>query len=39
MVFSLAGVAVSTTLFGFSTKLWHMVAFRCLAGVFAGTVV
>jgi MFS family permease len=27
------------TLFGMSQSLWQMIAMRCLAGVFAGTVV
>lgn len=39
LVFSLACVAVSHTLFGFATAIWQMVLFRCLSGVFAGTVV
>ncbi|KAI0471463.1 MFS general substrate transporter [Xylariaceae sp. FL0804] len=39
LVCSLAGVAASTALFGLATSLWQMVALRCLAGVFAGTVV
>lgn len=39
LVFSLAGVSVFTALFGMSTALWMMVASRCMAGVFAGSVV
>lgn len=39
LVFSLACVAVSHAMFGFATKIWQMVVFRCLSGVFAGTVV
>ncbi|KAH8601068.1 MFS transporter [Bisporella sp. PMI_857] len=39
LVFSLSGVAVATALFGFSTELWHMILFRCLGGIFAGTIV
>ena len=39
LVFSLAGVGVATSLFGLSKTIWQMVLFRCLAGVFAGTVV
>ncbi|WPG98786.1 Hypothetical protein R9X50_00158200 [Acrodontium crateriforme] len=39
LIFSLAGVSVATALFGMSTTLWQMIAFRCLAGVFAGSVV
>ncbi|KAF2096805.1 MFS general substrate transporter [Rhizodiscina lignyota] len=39
LVFSLWGVAVATALFGFSVNVWQMVVFRCVAGIFAGTVV
>lgn len=39
LLFSLSGVAVATTLFGFSKTIWQMVLFRCIAGVFAGTIV
>lgn len=39
LIFSLWGVATATALFGFSRTLWQMVLFRCLAGLFAGTVV
>ncbi|KAF2727906.1 MFS general substrate transporter [Polyplosphaeria fusca] len=39
LVVSLAGVSAATALFGFSQNLWQMVLFRCVAGVFAGTVV
>ncbi|KAI5918829.1 major facilitator superfamily transporter [Camillea tinctor] len=39
LVFSLAGVALSTCLFGLARSIWQMVLFRCLAGVFAGTIV
>jgi MFS family permease len=28
-----------TALFGLSQSLWQMILFRCMAGVFAGTVV
>ncbi|KAK4992994.1 hypothetical protein LTR50_000700 [Elasticomyces elasticus] len=38
LVFSLTGVAFATALFGMSKALWQMIAFRCLAGVFAGSV-
>jgi MFS family permease len=38
LVFSLAGVSVATALFGLSKTVWQMIVFRCLAGVFAGTV-
>jgi len=38
-VFSLFGVTAATTLFGFSKTLWQMILFRCIAGVFAGTIV
>jgi MFS family permease len=39
LVFSLAGVTAATTLFGFSKTIWQMILFRCIAGVFAGTIV
>jgi len=35
----LTGMAISTTLFGFSTNVYHMIGLRALAGVFAGTIV
>lgn len=37
LVFSLAGVAGASALFGMSATLWQMVCLRCLAGVFAGS--
>ncbi len=39
LVVSLAGLAAATALFGLARTLGEMIAFRCLAGVFAGTVV
>lgn len=39
LVFSLCGVSIATALFGMSKTLWQMIMFRCLAGVFAGSVV
>ena len=39
LVCSLAGISISTALFGLSKTVWQMILFRCLAGVFAGTVV
>ncbi|KAH8158108.1 hypothetical protein CIB48_g10138 [Xylaria polymorpha] len=39
LVFSLLGVAVATSLFGLARSIWEMVLFRCLAGVFAGSIV
>lgn len=39
LVASLAGVSASVSLFGLSRSLWQMVVLRCLAGVFAGTIV
>jgi MFS family permease len=39
LVVSLLGVAISTALFGLAKSIWQMVLFRCMAGVFAGTVV
>ncbi|KAF2471162.1 MFS general substrate transporter [Lindgomyces ingoldianus] len=39
LVLSLCGVTASTALFGLSKNIWQMFLFRCLAGVFAGTIV
>ncbi|KAK0731072.1 major facilitator superfamily domain-containing protein [Lasiosphaeris hirsuta] len=39
LVFSLAGVSLATGLFGMAKTIWQMILFRCLAGVFAGTIV
>ncbi|KJR80635.1 uncharacterized protein SPSK_05209 [Sporothrix schenckii 1099-18] len=39
LVLSLVGMASATALFGTARTLVQMVAFRCLAGVFAGTIV
>jgi len=39
LVFSLWGVAIATTLFGLSKSIWQMVIFRCISGVFAGSIV
>ncbi|SMR64379.1 unnamed protein product [Zymoseptoria tritici ST99CH_3D1] len=39
LVFSLAGVTVATAMFGLSRTLWQMIMFRCVAGLFAGSVV
>ncbi|KAI1505817.1 major facilitator superfamily transporter [Biscogniauxia marginata] len=39
LVFSLVGVAFATALFGLARTIWQMILFRCLAGVFAGTIV
>jgi MFS-type transporter involved in bile tolerance (Atg22 family) len=39
LIFSLAGVTMATGLFGMAKTIWQMILFRCLAGVFAGTIV
>jgi MFS family permease len=39
LVFSLGGVTAATALFGLSRTLWQMILFRCVAGLFAGSVV
>ncbi|KAI9706174.1 MAG: hypothetical protein M1820_004935 [Bogoriella megaspora] len=39
LVFSLYGCSAAVTLFGFSKTIWQMILFRCIAGLFAGTVV
>ncbi|KAI0393444.1 MFS general substrate transporter [Xylariaceae sp. FL0594] len=39
LVFSLLGVVIATALFGLAKSITQMILFRCLAGVFAGTIV
>ena len=39
LVTSLIGVSVMTALFGFASTIPQMIIFRCLAGVFGGTIV
>ncbi|KAF3056470.1 hypothetical protein GL218_06377 [Daldinia childiae] len=39
LVSSLFGVAISVSLFGLARSIWQMIVLRCLAGIFAGTVV
>ncbi|KAJ9143611.1 MFS general substrate transporter [Coniochaeta hoffmannii] len=39
LVFSLVGVTLATAIFGLARTIWQMILFRCLAGVFAGTIV
>ncbi|KAJ3038791.1 hypothetical protein HDV00_000279 [Rhizophlyctis rosea] len=39
LVFSLVGVSFATALFGMAKTIWQMILFRCVAGVFAGTIV
>ncbi|KAJ5390822.1 Efflux pump azaK [Penicillium cataractarum] len=39
LVYSLFGVALATGLFGFAKSISQMILFRCLAGIFAGTIV
>lgn len=39
LVTSLIGVSVATSIFGMAKTIWQMVLFRCIAGVFAGTIV
>lgn len=39
LVFSLIGVSVATSIFGMAKTIWQMILFRCIAGVFAGTIV
>ncbi|KAK2073145.1 hypothetical protein P8C59_007446 [Phyllachora maydis] len=39
LVISLAGVSMAAAVFGLATTLWEMMLYRCLAGVFAGTIV
>lgn len=39
LVYSIIGVSIMTCLFGFSKSMWQIIMFRCLAGVFSGTIV
>jgi MFS family permease len=39
LVFSLTGVAIATGLFGMARTVAQMIIFRCVAGVFSGTIV
>ncbi|CAK7274045.1 hypothetical protein SEPCBS119000_005969 [Sporothrix epigloea] len=39
LVLSLVGMSAATALFGLARTLEQMIAFRCIAGVFAGTIV
>ncbi|KAI0427123.1 major facilitator superfamily transporter [Xylaria sp. FL1042] len=39
LVSSLLGVAIATAFFGFAKTIWQMILFRCIAGVFAGSIV
>ncbi|GKT44542.1 efflux pump azaK [Colletotrichum spaethianum] len=39
LVFSLFGVTLATSIFGMAQTIWQMILFRCLAGVFGGTIV
>jgi MFS family permease len=39
LVISLIGVSCATALFGTAQTIWQMILYRCIAGVFAGTIV
>ncbi|KAI1749111.1 major facilitator superfamily transporter [Xylaria castorea] len=39
LVSSLFGVAIAISLFGMARTIWQMILFRCIAGVFAGSIV
>jgi hypothetical protein len=39
LVFSLVGVTLATVIFGLAKTIWQMILFRCIAGVFSGTIV
>ncbi|KAK4044448.1 major facilitator superfamily domain-containing protein [Parachaetomium inaequale] len=39
LLLSLVGVSCATALFGMARTIWEMILFRCLAGVFAGSIV
>ncbi|OGE54815.1 hypothetical protein PENARI_c005G01570 [Penicillium arizonense] len=39
LVFSLVGVTIATGLFGMARTIPQMILFRCIAGIFAGTII
>lgn len=39
LVFSLVGCSIAVGCFGMAKHVWQMILFRCLAGVFSGTIV
>ncbi|KAL8919111.1 MAG: hypothetical protein Q9172_005141 [Xanthocarpia lactea] len=39
LVCSLCGMAGGPVLFGFSTSLWQMALFRCVTGIFSGSII
>jgi MFS family permease len=39
MIVSLLGVGLATGVFGFGRAIWQLIVFRCVAGLFAGTIV
>ncbi|KAK9897879.1 MFS general substrate transporter [Cystobasidium minutum MCA 4210] len=39
LIQSLFGLAITSTLFGFSRSIWQMILFRCLSGLFSGSTV
>ncbi|OHE93564.1 major facilitator superfamily transporter [Colletotrichum orchidophilum] len=39
LVFSLFGVTLAASIFGMAKTIWQMILFRCLAGVFGGSIV
>jgi MFS family permease len=39
LIFSLCGVTIATGFFGMAKTIWQMILFRCLAGIFAGTII
>jgi MFS family permease len=39
LVTSLLGLSITVSLFGFSKSIWQMILFRCMAGIFSGSIV
>jgi MFS family permease len=39
LVFSLCGEAIASAIFGLAQEVWQMILFRCIAGMFAGSIV
>jgi len=39
LVTTLLGLSITVSLFGFSKTIWQMILFRCMAGIFSGSIV
>ena len=39
LIAALMGLSITVSLFGFSKTVWQMILFRCMAGVFSGSII